>query len=434
MKYLRRLGGVLLSLGLVWASVTHAVPNVTTGLATGGNNSVTGPPPPMTTGGNSSNTGVVVEGGGQVMGDLNPSLKTCINNTILAMNDPNIQPNASTAKCDEIQRELILVPGADVQPLTGLYNIQGVRCPNGTVPSVSNQCVFEVKAWWKAVCMPNTSWGNTGKCTKAKEFLIDYSVKQVGPTLPGLAPSSEVRSGLNAQRPTAVITMASVALGQSTSSQITCADLYPGNPSMSIQTGVDANGAPICGNPLQGQMCQMETATVNAIGGATTNCSPNVVVVKLQGFTHTVPQCKNFPGTGVLMDPNTGQEVPFTVSGNNVTINNVQINAGNVGNHNGKYICGLPPDSGACPSGWSPLGLWKKYAPNTCDDGTDVNWPCSGSCNSAVVVGSPSAWINGPLPSAPYFRWKKHPPCNCDIAYTSANSPCVASMPRIGCF
>jgi hypothetical protein len=230
--------------------------------------------------------------------------------------------------------------------------------------------------------------------------------------------------------------MASMALGQSTSSQITCATLYPGNPSMSIQTGVDANGAPICGNPLQEQMCQMQTASVNAFGGATTNCSPNVVVVKLQGFTHTVPQCKNFPGTaGVLMDPNTGQEVPFTVSGSTVTINNIQINAGNVGNHNGKYICGLPPVSGACPSGWSPLGLWKKYASNTCDDGTDVNWPCSGSCNSVVVVGSPSAWINGALPSAPYYRWKKRPtPCECQHSYISGSSPCVADMLKIGCF
>jgi hypothetical protein len=384
------------------------------------------------------NNGIVPVGPPVILGPpLNPELKDCIDGTLFAMKNPTLP---ALAKCDEVQRELKMVVSTGAAPLTGLYNLKGERCPNGTVPSASNQCVFEVKAWWRAQCIPPID--NAGKCVKAKEFLVDYSVTQMGPPLPGVAPNSVVKSGIGAgfQRPTAVISMASIALAQSGSASITCADLYPNDFSKSIQTGVDATGAPICGNPLQTQICDMEKAQVNANGGATQNCNPNLVVVKLQGLSHTVNQCVLAPAMGKLVDATTGQEATLSLVGG-IKINGVSINSANVNSYNGKYFCGLTalgPYNAACPTGWNNYAQWKKTNVANCDQGTWTNCNCPQNCPSAVTVGG-GGYINGPQPEQKFYRWKNVRgalcvgPCACSQDSEAGNSPCRATMNRVGC-
>lgn len=450
---------LLALMGSGWGHSSFATVNIPT--SGGGTPPTIGyppPPPPLTTGGISSTGNIGTIGSSSSTGGspsnanlvpLNPELKACVDGTITAMNNPAAPINASTAKCDEQSHPLIMVPASGAAPLTGLYNIKGNRCPDNTVPSVDNQCVYKVEAEWKAKCMPNTFLGSTGKCTKATEFAVDYTIKQVGPPIPGLAPSPEVRSGTGAQRPTAILTMPAIALGQALSAEMKCPDLYPNDPAKKVQIGVDATGAPICGpdpnqqviSDMQDQMCDMQTTQVNANGGATTLCNPNLVVVKLFTLMHSVPACLS--AGGVLVDPGNGSEVSASVSGANTVINGVTVTAQNVGSYNNKYICGLnalSTTSVACPAGWTASLQWKKTNAVTCDEGFWVNCGCNGgSCPSAVTVGG-GGWINAVLPEQPYYRWKRTKTgnlctgtCTCSTDYPSANSPCKATMNRVGC-
>ncbi len=444
---------VLLSLSSNLWGVAEAGPDTTGG--TNGGITTTGGTNGGTTTTGSTNGGITTTGGtnGGTNGGAqqsqsnmvpsNPNLKSCIEGTRWRIENPTANINSSHRKCDETRRELKMVVAPGAEPLTGYYNLKGQRCANITQSNqvnLSNQCVFEVKAFWKAICLDEKV---SNRCAKAKEFEIDYQVTQVGPSIPGIGPSSAVRAGTGSgfQRPISKLSIASV-LGTSTlgstnqAFSLTCAQLYPNSATMSVQIGIDQAGAPICGNPLQDQLCQMETAQVNAFGGATTKCSPNIVVVKLHGNNKTVNQCLAASGSLVDFTTSPATELTASVSGGVVTIANQQVNANNVASHNGKYFCSLAASgtNTACPAGWNNFLQWKKTNSVTCDDGTDVGPGCSGTCpNTSVTVGG-GGWINSTIPEQIFYRWKKRVfGCNCQHYYLSGTSPCRATMNRVGC-
>jgi hypothetical protein len=183
----------------------------------------------------------------------------------------------------------------------------------------------------------------------------------------------------------------------------------------------------------------METAQVNAFGGATTKCSPNIVVVKLHGNNKTVNQCLSASGSLVDFTTSPATDLTASVSGGVVTIANQQVNANNVASHNGKYFCSLAASgtNTACPAGWNNFLQWKRTNSVTCDDGFYTVSPCgNGSCPSSqtkVTVGG-GGWINSTIPEQIFYRWKRSGiPCTCRTDYVSGTSPCRATMNRVGC-
>ncbi|MBA2404250.1 MAG: hypothetical protein H0V66_05725 [Bdellovibrionales bacterium] len=110
-------------------------------------------------------------------------------------------------------------------------------------------------------------------------------------------------------------------------------------------------------NTIEAKICEVDKRLVEAVGGSTTNCNPNISNEKLHLDVHTEKHCTNLGGS--------------------------KVTAGGV------KICRL--NGASCPQGWSQYSNWSTTSPNTCganlQRGGSVNDNAWSACspNSALI-------------------------------------------------
>ncbi len=286
---------------------------------------------------------------------VNPELRACLDSSAL---DISSGGTSTTKGCDQVQHPFRLFQsGPSGAEITGLYDLKGVRCTNVPVQGPggslhgTGDCQILVQAWWQGNCMDAPV---AGLCKRIKDIKVDYKVSQLDP-IAGMATIAPVVSGITSttngqNRPSAVVGLAAIANG-SASAQVNCQSIYPNDLAHAFQIGVDASGNPICGpDPnqqliakMQTQICQLETAQVNATGGETTTCNPKVRSIRLYGNQRNTDQC--LAAHGSLVD----------LSGNAVANPSVV--------HNQQLFCRMHGSS--CGS-WVPYLHWSTTTNKVC--------------------------------------------------------------------
>jgi len=253
-------------------------------------------------------------------------------------------------------------------PVNGYYSKNGTRC---TTSIATNECPVAVKVKFVYNC--DTSDSNNyknGKCLRASTIEAYHAIYQEK-TIPGEAPIKPIIVGDsnvdgNAITATPISTNALAGLVYN---GFACSSISP----MYIQLGTDKYGAPICGvdpnqqtiDKMQVKMCEIETAQVKTSGGATTTCTPNIVVIKLVGGSHLASDC-----TGTLVDLD-GKPV------SNPTVANNQ-----------KLFCKI--NAASCPSSWVQRDNWSATT-KKCDKGY-FNTSQTGTNGNATNNASNGCW------------------------------------------